>query len=375
MKKPPTNIGASVRARLLRLSTDRHEDFQLLLTRYANERLLYRLTKSRHGAQFVLKGAALFTLWTGRAHRATRDLDLLGFGDVTEAHVQAIFEEILTVDVPDDGVVFDVASLTVGPIREDQQYGGVRATLNATVTNARVHLQVDVGFGDVITPAAELVEFPALLDFPAPKLRAYPRETVVAEKLDAMVQLGMANSRMKDFFDIVTLSRTFEFDGDLLASAIRATFERRGTALPEEPPVAFTPAFAEDETKRAQWKAFLRKSGATSEAESLASAVAAVRTFLAEPSVASSPASATFPLVTLSAMLLSFSLGHAALAGRDDRGRTALGCGEDAMVFILEHGHFDVRRVEIFVRRTVKKRENRARETPARGTPTKLCDA
>jgi predicted nucleotidyltransferase component of viral defense system len=283
MKKPPTNIGASVRARLLRLSTERREDFQLLLTRYANERLLYRLTKSPHGAQFVLKGAALFTLWTGRAHRATRDLDLLGFGDATEAHVREVFKEILAVDVPDDGVVFDIASLTVGPIREDQQYGGVRATLNATVTNARVRLQVDVGFGDAITPAAELVEFPALLDFPAPKLRAYPRETVVAEKLEAMVQLGMANSRMKDFFDIVTLSRTFDFDGDLLARAIRATFERRGTPLPEGPPVAFTAAFTADETKQAQWKAFLRKSGATSEAETLEAAVAAISVFLTRP--------------------------------------------------------------------------------------------
>jgi predicted nucleotidyltransferase component of viral defense system len=283
MKKPPTNIGASVRARLLRLSTERREDFQLLLTRYANERLLYRLTKSPHGSQFVLKGAALFTLWTGRAHRATRDLDLLGFGDATEANVRSVFEEILKVDVPDDGVVFDVGSLTVGPIRKDQQYGGVRATMNATVTNARVRLQVDVGFGDAITPAAKLVEFPALLDFPAPKLRAYPRETVVAEKLEAMVQLGMANSRMKDFFDIVALSRTFEFDGDLLARAIRATFERRGTALPDGPPVAFTSTFAEDETKQAQWKAFLRKSGATSEAEPLESAVAMVSSFLTHP--------------------------------------------------------------------------------------------
>jgi predicted nucleotidyltransferase component of viral defense system len=283
MKKTPKNVGASVRARLLRLSTERREDFQLLLTRYANERLLYRLAKSHHGAQFVLKGAALFTLWTGHPHRATRDLDLLAFGDATEARVRAVFQDVIGLDVPDDGVVFEVASLDVGPIREDQEYGGVRVTLVATVTSARVRLQIDVGFGDAITPAAQVVEFPALLEFRAPKLRAYPPETVIAEKLDAMVQLGMANSRMKDFFDIAFLSRTFDFDGDLLARAIRTTFERRGTALPEGLPLAFTSTFAEDVTKQAQWRAFLRKSGATVAAEGLPDVVAAISAFLSKP--------------------------------------------------------------------------------------------
>jgi predicted nucleotidyltransferase component of viral defense system len=281
--KAPKNVSASVRARLLRLSTERREDFQLLLTRYANERLLYRLAGSVHGSTFVLKGAALFILWTGRAHRATRDLDLLGFGEASEAHVRKIFEEILRLDVPDDGVVFDLASLDVGPIREDQEYGGVRVTLVAAVTNARLRLQVDVGFGDAITPAAELVEFPALLpDFPAPRLRAYPRETVIAEKLEAMVQLGMANSRMKDFFDIAVLSRTFDFDGDLLARAIRATFERRGTVLPDGPPIAFTTEFVKDQTKRTQWAAFLRKSGAA-EAGDLVAVVTLISAFLMDP--------------------------------------------------------------------------------------------
>jgi hypothetical protein len=283
MTKTPKNIGASVRARLLRLSTERREDFHLLLTRYANERLLHRLTLSPYAGQFVLKGAALFTLWTGRAHRATRDIDLLGYGDPSEARMRAVFEEILKLDVPDDGVVFDLASLDVGPIREDQEYGGVRVSLTAAVTSARVRLQIDVGFGDAITPAPELVEFPALLDFPAPTLRAYPREAVVAEKLEAIVKLGMANSRMKDFFDIAILSRTFDFDGDLLVRALRATFERRGTELPNGPPVALSPAFVSDATKLTQWTAFLRKSGATSDAEPLRSVVDAIRAFLQAP--------------------------------------------------------------------------------------------
>jgi hypothetical protein len=168
-KKPPTDIGASVRARLLRLARERGEDFQLMLTRYAGERLLFRLSASGHAQQFVLKGAALFALWTGKPHRATRDLDLLGLGDPGVEHVRKIFSEVLAYEVIDDGVHFDLATLTVGLIREDQEYGGVRAEVVARVTNAQVRLQVDVGFGDAITPEAMVVELPPLLDFPAPR--------------------------------------------------------------------------------------------------------------------------------------------------------------------------------------------------------------
>ena len=283
MTKPTKNLGASVRSRLLRLAKERGEDFQLVLTRYANERLLYRLAVSSHGPRFVLKGAALFTLWTGRAHRATRDLDLLGFGDGSEAALRRVFEEVLRAEVPDDGVVFAVDSLEVGPIREDQAYGGVRLALVANILTAKVHLQIDVGFGDAITPSPKLVDFPALLDFPAPRLRVYPRETVIAEKVEAMVQLGMANSRMKDFFDVVVLSQAFDFEGDLLVRAIRATFERRGTTLPEGLPIALTPSFADDVIKRTQWSAFLRKANATVGVGDLAAVVVSVSRFLAEP--------------------------------------------------------------------------------------------
>jgi len=207
MTKAPQDTGTAVRARLLRLARERGEDFQLVLTRYVNERLLYRLAASPHGSRFVLKGAALSTLWTGEAHRATRDVDLLGFGDSSEANLRAVFAEVLALNVQDDGVQFQADSLDVGPIREDQDYGGVRIVLLALVTTAKVRLQIYVGFGDAITPDSLLVDFPALLDFPAPRLRAYPRETVVAEKLEAMVKLGLANSRMKDFYDLVVLAR------------------------------------------------------------------------------------------------------------------------------------------------------------------------
>jgi predicted nucleotidyltransferase component of viral defense system len=288
-KKPPTDIGASVRARLLRLARERGEDFQLMLTRYAGERLLFRLSASGHAQQFVLKGAALFALWTGKPHRATRDLDLLGLGDPGVEHVRKIFSEVLAYEVIDDGVHFDLATLTVGLIREDQEYGGVRAEVVARVTNAQVRLQVDVGFGDAITPEAMVVELPPLLDFPAPRLRAYPRETVVAEKLEAMVKLGMANSRMKDFYDVAVLARSFTFDGDLLTRAIRTTFERRKTPLPTTTPVALTAAFAEDPAKNTQWAGFIRKAGIGA-GDTLAETIAAVRALVEAPLLAAAGA-------------------------------------------------------------------------------------
>ena len=280
MTSDPKDVGASVRARLLRLARERGEDFQLVLTRYANERLLYRLAESRHGSSFVLKGATLFTLWSGEPHRATRDVDLLGFGDPSEERMRTVFADVLTQDVVDDGVRFDLASLAAGPIRDQQEYGGIRVRLQARITTAKVRLQVDVGFGDAITPSPVVVEIPAVLDFPAPRLRAYPRETVVAEKLEAAVNLGMANSRMKDFYDLLVLSRTFAFDEAVLVEAIRATFERRGTPFPDGLPVALRPEFWEDRAKNTQWSAFIRKSGATPVGD-LAAAIQEITVFVA----------------------------------------------------------------------------------------------
>lgn len=282
MIKSPKDIGASVRARLLRLARERGEDFQLVLTRYANERLLYRLASSKHESRFVLKGAVLFTLWTGEPHRATRDVDLLGFGEPSEDHIRSVFADVLAVEVEDDGVRFDASTLDVGPIREEQEYGGVRVVMVAQVTSAQVRLQIDVGFGDAITPEAVTAGFPALLEFPAPKLRAYPQETVVAEKLEAMVKLGQANSRMKDFYDLVVLARSFAFEGELLVRAITATFARRGTPLPSGLPVALTSEFTDDRMKNTQWSAFLRKSAAPSPGD-LREFAATIARFVEEP--------------------------------------------------------------------------------------------
>ncbi len=282
MTRSAVQSPASIQAQLARLAKERKEDPQLFILRYANERLLYRLSVSPHAKRFVLKGAALFTVWTGRAHRASRDLDLLGFGETTEDNLRAVFAEILAMP-GDDGISFDVDTLTVGRIREDQEYGGVRVTATAHLNKARIRVQIDVGFGDAITPGAVQLEFPTLLSFPAPVIRTYPRETVVAEKFEAMVSLGMGNSRMKDFFDIYWLSRTFDFDAATLSNAVHATFERRETPLPDGLPVAFTPLFTQDTMKSAQWKGFIRKSGVDDGALTLTVVCDAISTFLETP--------------------------------------------------------------------------------------------
>jgi predicted nucleotidyltransferase component of viral defense system len=276
------NVAHSVHQRLLNMSRSTGEDFQLLLTRYAVERLLYRLGESEHAPEFVLKGAMLFALWTGHLHRPTRDLDLLGFGDPDAERLRTVFFSLCEAAAPDDGLVFGADTVEVRPIREEQEYGGQRVTLLVRLGSARVDLQVDVGFGDAITPAAEAVEFPTLLGMDRPRLRAYPRETVVAEKLEAMVLLGLTNSRMKDFYDVVVLARTFTFDGPDLVRAVRATFDRRKTTLPAAPPVALTDAFAADDAKRRQWAAFRKRGGSEVEkvVGDLDGVVAEVRGFL-----------------------------------------------------------------------------------------------
>jgi len=256
MAKEIRNISASVRARLLNLSKANGQSFDLVLTRFALERLLFRLSRSRHADRFVLKGAMLLMSWFEDPHRGTRDLDLLGFGDPSSEAMLATFRDILAEEA-DDGVVFDADGLRVDRIREELEYGGLRLRTTASIAGARINLTIDIGFGDALEPGAELIDYPVMLDLPAPRLRAYARETVIAEKFQAMVALGRANSRMKDFYDIWILSRSFTFDDDRLARAIAATFARRGAEIPTELPDALSPAFAADEQKQRQWQAFV----------------------------------------------------------------------------------------------------------------------
>jgi len=257
--KTPENLAASVRQRLLNLARERGEVFDLVLTRYVTERLLYRLSESIEGRQFVLKGAMLFVVWTGQSHRPTRDLDLLGYGDSSPERLLTIFQNLCTMSVEPDGLTLDAASVSVKRIREEQLYEGQRIQLTAYLQKARIPLQIDVGFGDAVVPPPIELDYPTLLDFKPPRLRTYPREAVIAEKLHAMTVLGIANSRMKDFYDIWTLLHSFHFDGTLLASAVKQTFERRQTPMPKELPIALTDEFSNHPDKVQQWQAFLRK--------------------------------------------------------------------------------------------------------------------
>jgi len=284
--RQPRNMAASVRQRLMNLSRERGDEFQLVLTRYGLERLLYRLAQSPHAEQFVLKGAALFQLWTGQPHRSTRDLDLLGQGDPSTDRLRQLFQDICSLTVDDDGLTFLTDAIQAEQIKEDDEYQGIRLRIEARLGNARIPLQIDIGFGDAITPEPQAVTYPTLLDFPAPQLNAYPRETVVAEKFQAMVQLGMGNSRMKDFYDVWILARQFEFDGTALCAAIRATFQRRQTALPATTPLALTPEFSTDRNKAIQWNAFLRKARLIESPPPLEEAVSLLASFLMPPTLA-----------------------------------------------------------------------------------------
>jgi hypothetical protein len=237
------------------------EDFNLLLFRYGIERFLYRLSISPHASRFILKGASLFLVWNGQNYRVTKDADLLGVDDADVERLSGIFKELCQSDSEDvDGIEFMPRTVSAIPIREEQVYGGIRVTLEGLLHHARIPLQIDIGFGDVVTPGPESIKFPTLLDAPQPDLLAYPRYTMVAEKLEAMVRLGVANSRMKDFYDVWLLSRLFEFDGRTLCKAVSRTFKCRSTPLPSGLPTAFTDEFRKDARKQTQWRAFVRQS-------------------------------------------------------------------------------------------------------------------
>lgn len=281
------NIAASVRQRLLNASRARREDFQVTLTRYALERLLYRLSKSTHRDQFIIKGAMLFSVWNEVPHRPTRDLDLLSFGASDIPRLEGVFSEIVNTEVEPDGLEFFAESVRGGRIKEDQEYEGVRLNIQARLEQARLSLQIDIGFGDAVMPAPEEIEYPTLLaDLPAPRLRAYSRYSVVAEKFQAMVMLGVANTRMKDFFDVWTLARSFDFDGRVLCQAMKVTFERRETELPSTAPMALTLEFYEDRTKQSQWEAFLKRSQLAAQSTTLDEVAAVLRDFLLPPASA-----------------------------------------------------------------------------------------
>lgn len=273
-------LPASVQARLQNHAKATNQDYNRILERYALERYLYRLSKSKHADRFVLKGALMMLVWLGETIRPTRDADLLGFGDLDNKSLLNLFQDVCKTQADPDGMTFQPDTLEVEDIRENDPYGGRRASFIGMRGKARISLQVDVGLGDAVTPEPEWLDYPSLLDMPKAHLRAYRPETAIAEKFHAMVMLGLGNSRMKDFFDIAALAHHDMFDGATLAAAIKATFERRRIEVPKELPVALTSTFATDQSKQSQWKAFTERNKIAN-AITLDATVASVREFIA----------------------------------------------------------------------------------------------
>ena len=278
-KGPIKNMAASVRQRLADVAHRTNRPFSDVLQHYALERWLYRLSQSEYRERFILKGALLFIVWNTPGTRSTRDIDLLARVSNDPGAIRTIIMEICQAKIDDDGLIFDAARVATHRIVEAADYEGVRVRFPAKLGNARIAMQIDVGFGDVITPGPDDVNYPTIIGLPAPELRAYNRETAIAEKFEAMVKLGELNSRMKDFFDIAVLAANFEFDGAALAAAVRATFDRRGSEL-EGDPICFSDGFATEPAKAAQWHAFVKRSRLIDAPADFLAAVEQVRSFL-----------------------------------------------------------------------------------------------
>jgi predicted nucleotidyltransferase component of viral defense system len=273
------NTAASIRARLLALAQNKGEDYQRVLARYAIERFLYRLGRSPYRDKFALKGATLFTLWTGQTHRPTKDLDLLGSGSSAISEVEETIRAICEIK-EEDGIAFNSKSVEGVKIKEEDEYDGVRIKFQAELAGARIPMQIDIGFGDAVYPEPELASFPVLLPMEAPVIRAYPREASIAEKFHAMVVLDIRNSRMKDFYDIWFMANTWTFDMASLRKAIHASFERRGSTIPTGTPFALTEEFLNDPQKKRQWVAFVSRLSPDSKTSSLDEVGIILRAFL-----------------------------------------------------------------------------------------------
>jgi len=279
MKGGYKNITASLRQRLLNKARETGRPFNELLQYFAMERFLYRLSKSPYASDFVLKGALMLTVWEAPLSRPTMDIDLLGQIDNSVEAIAGVTRAICRQKVDPDGISFDEDSIEGERITEDADYEGVRIRFRGSLGTAQVAMQLDVGFGDVVVPEPEFTEYPTILDLPSPKLRGYSRESTIAEKFEAMVKLGILNSRMKDFFDIWLMLRQYDFEGPKLATAIVKTFSVRGTDITTEP-IALTSSFAEDPAKAAQWRAFIRKNRLTNVSPDLGVVVKAITAFL-----------------------------------------------------------------------------------------------
>ncbi len=285
MAKSIKNIAASVHQRLLTKARESSRPFNELLQYFAIERFIYRLSRSPHADKFILKGALMFSVWCGPASRPTMDIDLLGKIDNRLEVISAAIKDACLMDVEADGIFFNTETVEAVRITEDAEYEGVRVRVHGSLGNARVSIQIDIGFGDVIVPNPNTVLYPAILDFPVPELKGYTMESTIAEKFQAMVKLGILNSRMKDFYDIWILSRSFDFKGEVLAEAVEKTFANRNTPITLNAAV-FDPSFGIDMDKNVQWQGFIRKTKLIDTPGSFEEVIAVVKLFL-EPLVSS----------------------------------------------------------------------------------------
>ena len=273
------NLAASVRERLLEKARESNRPFQEILQYYAMERFLYRLSRSPHADKFILKGALMLIVWNAPQTRPTLDIDLLAKTNNDLVPIVDKIKAICIQEAEPDGIEFDIASIIGKRIKEDADYEGVRVKFKGSLDRARITMQIDIGFGDVVIPAPSMVDYPTILDFPKPSLKGYSKESLVAEKFEAMVKLGILNSRLKDFYDLYLLCRQFSFDEKILADAIHNTFITRGTDVVVNP-IAFSDEFAANSDKIAQWRAFIKKNRIIGAPENLKVVIESIRNFL-----------------------------------------------------------------------------------------------
>lgn len=283
MKKEIKNIEASVRAKLTNKAEETHRPFAEVLQYYAMERFLYRLSQTEHVDKFILKGALMFTVWQAPLRRTTMDIDFLGRFENKIPKIETIIKDVCRQNVAPDGLLFDVSTVKCQKIKEGADYEGVRVKFMGFLERVRISMQIDVGFGDAIYPKPQLIDYPVILDFPKPHLKGYPIESVIAEKFEAMVKLGSANSRMKDFYDLWLLIRQFDFEGERLARAIEKTFTHRKTIMPAKPPLFAEEICDEKSNRQAFWNAFLTKSKIGNAPVTLSETARLIEAFLEKP--------------------------------------------------------------------------------------------
>ncbi len=283
MTREIKNIESSVRAKLDNKRKELNIPFLEILRTYAMERFLYRLSKAEFVNDFVLKGALLFTAWNVKERRTTLDIDLLAHYSNQILAIEKVVKEVCAVNATPDGLRFDPDSVVGAKIKEDADYEGVRVKFTGFLGKSRIPMQIDFGFGDTTYPLPKMINYPVILDFPAPRLKGYAPETVVSEKFEAMVQLGALNSRMKDFYDIWLLMRRFDFQGSILTEALKRTFEQRKIDLPQGSKLLADEIYDERSDRQTLWKAFLTKGGIKHAPDKLATTAKEIKKFLIEP--------------------------------------------------------------------------------------------